>query len=70
MFKKYIISWHLEEDDAPVCMAQTRNATFANLLAQRRSADFGSAKMVIKPLFGKPSVAVFKDGELAGILIN
>ena len=70
MFKKYIISWHLEENDAPVCMAQTRNEIFANHLVKQRSEEFGSAVMTVKPLFGKSSVALFKNGELAGILIN
>jgi hypothetical protein len=70
MFKKYIISWHLEENDAPVCMAQTRNETFANLLAKRRSKEFGAAKIVVKPLFGRPTVALFENGEPVGVLIN
>lgn len=70
MFEKYIISWHLEKNDAPVCMAQTRNEIFADHLVKQRSTEFGSATMTVKPLFGKPIVLLFKNGKLAGILIK
>ena len=70
MFKKYIIRWHLDENDGPVCVAQTRNAAFAHHWATLRSKECGRALLTVKPLFGKSSQMLFADGEPVGCLIN
>ena len=70
MFKKYIIRWHLDENDSPECVAQTRNAAFARHWATLRSKECGRALLITKPLFRRPSLMLFVDGEPAGCLID
>ena len=70
MFKKYIIRWHFNKNDGPECVAQTRNAAFARHWAMQRSKEFGCASLTVKPLFGRPSVMLFADGEPVGCLID
>lgn len=63
MFKNYAIYWHLEEDDAPVCVARTRNKNFANHLATQRSKECGHAVVVTGSLFGLPKMIIFDNGK-------